>query len=98
MFLICKIGLEKYAKVRDAFDGAWGTILAASNLNRIEIVYNTYLEISFKESTKIRRAKEEPTENINLKLDSSVPPEIKNFEHCPSVMSVVKYSQEITSL
>ena len=98
MSLIPKIGLKKYLKVRDAFDGAWGTILTASNLDRIEIVYDTYLEVSFKESTRIGRAKEEPTKNINLNLDSPVPQEIKNVGHCRSVKCVVKYSQETTSL
>ena len=38
----------KIEEVRDAFDGTWGTILAASNFDRIEIVYDTYLEISIK--------------------------------------------------
>ena len=68
---------KKTEEVRDAFDGAWGTILAASNFDRIEIVYDTYLEVSTKELTRIGRAKEEPTETINLNLDSPVVPEIK---------------------
>ena len=79
MSLIRKIGLEKYSKVMDTFDSALGTILAVSNLDRIEIVYGTYLEVLIKESTKIGTAKEEPTEIINLNLDSPVPPEIKKF-------------------
>ena len=41
--LIHKIGFEKYPKVRGAFDGAWGIILAASNADRIKIVYDSYL-------------------------------------------------------
>ena len=61
MSLICKIGFEKYPKVSDALDGTWGTILVASNFDRIEIVYNTYLEVSIKESTRIGRAEKEPT-------------------------------------
>ena len=65
-------GLEKYPKVRDAFDGAWGIILAASNADRIEIVCDSYVKGSIKESTKIGRAKEEPIEIINLNLDSCV--------------------------
>ena len=58
-------GLEKYPKVRDAFDGAWGTILAASNADRIEIVHDSYLEGSIKESTRIGTANEEPIETLN---------------------------------
>ena len=79
MSLIRKIGFEKYLKVRDAFDGAWGIILAASNADRIKIVYHSYLEGSIKESTRIGRAKEEPIEIINLNLDSPVSPEIRKF-------------------
>ena len=60
MSLIRKIRFEKYPKVRDAFDGAWGIILAASNADRIEIAYDSYLKGSIKESTRIGRAKENP--------------------------------------
>ena len=59
MLLIRKIVLERYPKVRDDFD-------SKSNLDRIEIVYDTYLEVSIKELTRIGRAKVEPTEIINL--------------------------------
>ena len=77
MYLVHKIVFEKYPKVRDAFDGVWrmmaygvwGTVLAVSNVDRIEIVYDSYLEFSIKELTKIGRAKEEPIEIINLILD-----------------------------
>ena len=76
MSLIRKIGFEKYPKVRDAFDGAWEIILAASNADRIKIVYDSYLYVSIKESTRIGRAKAEHIEIINLNLDSPVSPEI----------------------
>ena len=79
MCLIRKIGFEKYLKVRDAFDVAWGIILAASNADRIEIVYDSYLEGSVKESTRTGRAKEKPIEIINLNLDSPIPPKIRKF-------------------
>ena len=72
-------GFEKNPKVRDVFDSAWETILAASNSDRIEIVYYTYIEVSIKELTRIGRAKEEPIETINLNLDSPVSTEITKF-------------------
>ena len=56
-----------------------GTIFAASNADRIEIVYDTYLEVSIKESTRIGRTKENFFEIIDLNLDLLVPPEIKTF-------------------
>ena len=59
MSLIRKIGLERYPKVRDDFD-------STCNLDRIEIVYDTYLEVSIKELTRVGRVKVEPTEIINL--------------------------------
>ena len=75
--MILKIGFEKYPEV--AFDNTWGTILAVSNFHRIEIFYDTYLEVSIKESTRTGGAKEEPIERINLNSDSPFPAEIKNF-------------------
>ena len=56
-----------------------GGILAASNADRIEIVYVSYLEVSIKESTRIGRTKEESFEIIILNLDVPVPLEIKTF-------------------
>ena len=97
MSLIRKIGFEKYANVRNAVDGAWETILAVSNADRIDIVYDSYLKVSIKESTRTGRAKEEPIEIVNLLLDSPVSPEIKKFGHQPSIKSFFKYFQEITS-
>ena len=81
MSLIRKIGFEKYPEVSDAFDGAWGTVLAASNFDKIEIDYNIYLKVLIKESTRIGRAKEEPIETINVNLDSPVAPEILGIVH-----------------
>ena len=75
MFLIGETRFEKNPK----FDSSWGTILVASNSDRIEIVYYTYLKVSIKELTRIGRAKKEPIEIINLNLDSGVSPEITNF-------------------
>ena len=93
MSLIRKIGFERYPKVRDAFDGAWGTILAASNFDRIEIVYDTYLQVSRKETTRIGRTKEKPTETVNLNLDLPVPPEIKKIWE----LSICKERHQILS-
>ena len=72
MSLIGETGFKNW----DIFDCAWGAILAASNPNRIEIVYYTYLEVLIKELTRIGRAKEEPIEIINLNLDSPISPDI----------------------
>ena len=69
----------KKSKVRDVFDSAWETILAASNPDRIVIACYTYPEISIKELTRIGRAKEEPIEIINLNLDSPVSTEVRKF-------------------
>ena len=79
MSLSGETGFEKNPKVRDVFDSAWEIILAASNSDRIKIVYNTYLEVSIKELTRIGRAKEKSIEIINLNLDSPVSIEITKF-------------------
>ena len=72
-------------------------VLAASNFDKIDIVYDSYLKVSIKELTRIRRTKEEPIEIINLILDSPVLPEIKKLGHRPSKKRFFKYLQEITS-
>ena len=59
-------------------------ILAASNFDKIDIVYDSYLKVSIKELTRLRRTIEEPIEIINLILDSPVLPEIKKLGHRPS--------------
>ena len=69
----------KKSKVRDVFDSAWETILAASNPDRIVIACYTYPEVSIKELTRTGRAKEEPIEIINLNLDSPVSTEVRKF-------------------
>ena len=79
MSLIGETRFEKNPKVWYVFDSSWGAILVASNSDRIEIVYYTYLKVSIKELTRIGRAKKEPIEIINLNLDSGVSPEITNF-------------------
>ena len=73
-------------------------ILAASNADRIEIVYGSCLQGSTKESTRIGQAKEEPIEIINLNLDSPVSPEIRKFWESSINKERLKYYQEITSL
>ena len=75
MSLIGKTGFEKNPNAWDVFDNTGGTILA-SNSDRIEIVFYTYLEVSIKELTKIGRAKKEP---VDLNLDSPVSLEITKF-------------------
>ena len=56
MSLIGEIGIEKNPKVSDVFDSAWGTILAASNSDRIKIACYTCLKASIKKLTRIGRA------------------------------------------
>ena len=90
---LVKLDLKKTPEVRDVFDSAWGTLLAASNSDRVEIVYYTNLEVSIKELTRIGRAKEEPIKIINLNLDSPVPPEIKKYW----ALSVIKERLQILS-
>ena len=89
-----KLDLKKTPEVRDVFDSARGTLLAASNSDRVEIVYYTNLKVSIKELTRIGRAKEEPIKIINLNLDSPVSPEIQNFGHSPSVKKLLPYRRE----
>ena len=79
MSLIRKVGFEKHLKIKDALKRAWNSIVAESSANRIEIVYDSYLEISIKESLRVIRATQEPIEIVNLNLESPIPPEMEKF-------------------
>ena len=84
MSVIHKTVFEKHQKIKDDFKRVWNSIIVQSNATRIEIVYNSYLKNSIKESLRMQRAIEEPIEIMNLNLDSPVPSEIKKF-WAPSV-------------
>ena len=88
MSVIHKNGFEKHPKIKgnihkikDGLKRVWNSILAESNTKKIEIVYDSHLENSIKESLRMQRAIEELIEIMNLNLDSPVPSEIKKF--CP---------------
>jgi hypothetical protein len=84
MSLIRKIRFEKFSKIREGLECAWSHIITASNANRVDIVYDSYLENSVKEAERMRRYSNEPIEIVNLNLDSVMPVEIDKFWASPT--------------
>ena len=84
MSVIRKVPFQKCSKMKDVLETTWNIILAASDANRIEVVYDSYLEGSVKESLRIRRAKVQPIEIINLSMESSMPIDMETFWASPS--------------
>ena len=83
MSVIHKTRFEKHTKIRDGLKRLRNSIFVQSNAKRIEMVCDSYLENSVKESLRTQRAIDEPIKRINLNLDSPVPSEIKNFWASP---------------
>ena len=79
MSLFAKLDLKNIQKLGMLLMVHRGIVIAASNADWIEIAFDSYLEVSIRESTTVGRSKQETIEIINVNLDSPVPPEIKKF-------------------
>ena len=77
--MICKTGFEKHPRIKGGLKRVCNSILAKGSTKRIETMYDNYLKISIKESLRMQRAIEEPSEIMNLNLDSLVPLGSKRF-------------------
>ena len=79
MSVIHKTGFEKHTKIKNGLKRLRNSIFVQSNAKRIEMVCDSYLENSVKESLRTQRAINKPIKRIDLNLDSPVPSEIKKF-------------------
>ena len=59
-------------------------IVTTCGTNRIEIIYDSYIENSIKESERAHRLEVQPIDVIDLNLDSIMPVEMKSFWASPS--------------
>ena len=94
MSVIHKTGFEKHPKIKDGLKRVWNSIFVQSNIERIEIVYDSYLENSIKESLRKQKAIEDTIEIMNSNPHSLVPSEIKKFwassinKEAPTIASI----------
>ena len=81
MSVIRKIPLQKFKSFQEALEFLWCMILRShDNLNRIDIVYDSYIENSIKDSERRRRSRNiEPIEYVNLCFDKEPPADLKRF-------------------
>ena len=79
MSQIRKYPATKLRNFNELFDIATNVFINAS-VAQIDIIYDSYLENSTKESERIRRSRDcEPLEFVNLKATSPIPVQIDRF-------------------
>ena len=80
MSAIRKVPLNKFSCIKDALECLWSMITKVGEANQIDIVFNSYVENSIKESTRASRSNAvEPVEYVNILLESSPPVEVDRF-------------------
>ena len=73
----------KLKKMSDIFESGLSSILSTVNVERVDIVYDSYLESSIKECERMRRrSKCQPLEFIGLTEDSPIPTQLDRFWAC----------------
>ena len=76
MSAIRKVPLNKFSCIKDALECLW-SITKVGQANQIDIVFDSYVENSIKESTRASCSNAaEPVEYVNILLESSPPVEV----------------------
>ena len=80
MSAIRKVPLNKFSCIKDGLECLWSMITKVGEANQIDIVFNSYVENSIKESTRASRSNAvEPVEYVNILIESSPPVEVDRF-------------------
>ena len=79
MSVIRKIPFKSFKNVREVFQTVWNLMENSCNAKRIEVIYDSYLERSIKESERLHRCEVQPIDVINLTLESTMPVELESF-------------------
>ena len=80
MSVIRKVPLNKFSGIGDALKCMWIMVIKVAGANQIDVVFDSYIENSIKESTRASRSNDvEPTECVNLLLELPSPVEPKRF-------------------
>ena len=80
MSAIRKFPLNKFSCIKDALECLWSMTTKAGEVNQVDIVFDSYVENSIKESTRASRSNAvEPVEYVNILLESSPPGEVDRF-------------------
>ena len=85
MYLIRRYPVSKLKTFDDLFRTATYAVLHAPCTEEIDIVYDSYLEVSIKECERIRRRSScEPLEFVNMKTTTPIPVQMDRFWACGS--------------
>ena len=69
-----------FSCIKDALECLWSMITKVGEANQTDIVFDSYVENSIKESTRASRSNAvEPVEYVNILLESSPPVEADRF-------------------
>ena len=80
MSAIRKVPLNKFSCIKDALECLWSMRTKVGEANQIDIVFDSYVENSIKESARASRSNAvEPVEYVNNLLGSSPPVEVDRF-------------------
>jgi len=79
MSVVRKVPFAKCSTFKEALVFVWHLVTTAVSAGRVDMVYDSYLEGSIKESERKRRSPVDAVEVVNMKLSSPIPVELERF-------------------
>ena len=79
MSVVRKVPFAKCCTFKEALAFVWHLVTTAVSAGRVDIVYDSYLEGSIKESERRHRSPVDAVEVVNMKLSSPIPVELERF-------------------
>ena len=79
MSVVRKVPFAKCSTFKEALAFVWHLVTTAVSAGRVDIVYDSYLEGSIKESERRHRSPVDAVEVVNMKLSSPIPVELERF-------------------
>ena len=79
MSLMRRIPVSTLTSFLDLFNAAWKHMCNVCNFNRIDIIYDSYINDSLKECEQLRRFKCEPIHLKDIQLETKLPIQLDQF-------------------
>ena len=70
MSLVSKVPFKIYKNIKEALEATWSMIMSSSNANRVDVVHDSYLQNSIKESERVHRSEVQPIDIVDFGLGS----------------------------
>ena len=55
MPLVRKVPFQNYTNIVETFEATWNVIVTASGIDRMEVIYDSYIENSIRESKRVHK-------------------------------------------